>query len=76
MSGIVGVIVRVVPDGGESGCACRGGRAGEVPLLLPQPDEIDEILDLPELFGGKVPELLDQGVNTHNMVPSRVFRTP
>jgi hypothetical protein len=58
--GIVGVVVRVVPDGGESRRA-RGSRsAGVRALLLAQTDEVHEILDFSDPLGRERLNLLDQ----------------
>src|ERR1700686_1978339 len=60
--GIVGVIVGIVPDRGKDR-RTRGGRGpGERALLLTQPNEIHEILDLADTFGRQRLNLLDQGL--------------
>src|SRR5260221_4003692 len=58
-------IVGVVPNGAECFFGETRGRVREVPFLIPNRQEVDEVLNLRHAFGRKASNLLNQGFFGH-----------
>src|SRR5579859_1008239 len=74
--GIVGVVFRVVPDGGEGGGAGGGGGADKRAVLLTRGDEIHEILDFGDALDRQRLDFPQQGLSIGHGVMSFLSRRP